>query len=91
MNRHNFELAAMSRKAPEIDQLLIMFHAANDMTREKAISVAKDLCLHCCRLQQEVAGAEALQHKCAKCSGTGMVQRWTGEYVECDACNARGF
>lgn len=29
--------------------------------------------------------------KCAKCSGSGMVQRWTGEYVECDACNARGF
>ena len=34
------------------------------------------------------------QHKprnCAKCGGSGMVQRWTGEYVECDACNARGF
>lgn len=31
------------------------------------------------------------QRKCAKCSGSGMVQRWTGEYVECDACNARGF
>ncbi len=91
MNRHNFELAAMSRKAPSIEQLLIMFHAANDMTQEKAISVAKDLCLHCCRLQQEVAGAEALQQKCAKCSGSGMVQRWTGEHVECDACNARGF
>jgi hypothetical protein len=29
--------------------------------------------------------------KCAKCGGGGMVQRWTGEYVECDACNARGF
>lgn len=29
--------------------------------------------------------------RCAKCSGSGMVQRWTGEYVECDACNARGF
>lgn len=29
--------------------------------------------------------------KCAKCGGSGMVQRWTGEYVECDACNARGF
>jgi hypothetical protein len=31
------------------------------------------------------------ERKCAKCSGSGMVQRWTGEYVECDACNARGF
>jgi hypothetical protein len=56
MNRHNFELAAMSRKAPEIDQLQIMFHSANDMTREKAIGVAKDLCLNCCRLHQEIAG-----------------------------------
>ena len=45
----------MSRKAPEIDQLQIMFHAANDMTREKAIGVAKDLCLNCCRLHQEIA------------------------------------
>ena len=32
-----------------------------------------------------------MPQKCAKCSGGGMVQRWTGEYVECDACNARGF
>jgi hypothetical protein len=56
MNRHNFELAAMFRKAPEIDQLLIMFHAAKDMTHEKAIGVVGDLCLHCCRLQQEIAG-----------------------------------
>ena len=29
--------------------------------------------------------------KCAKCGGGGSVKRWTGEYVECDACNARGF
>jgi hypothetical protein len=50
----------MSRKVPEIDQLLIIFHAASDMTREKAISVAKDLCLHCCRLQQEIAGQSAI-------------------------------
>jgi hypothetical protein len=28
---------------------------------------------------------------CAKCGGSGTVQRWTGEYVECDACDARGF
>jgi hypothetical protein len=60
MNQHNFELAAMSRKSPEINQLLIMFHAANDMTREKAIGVAKDLCLHCCRLQQEITGQAAI-------------------------------
>jgi hypothetical protein len=60
MNQHYFELAAMSRKSPEIDQLLIMFHAANDMTREKAVNTAKDLCLHCCRLQQEIAGQAAL-------------------------------
>lgn len=64
MNRHNFELAAMSRKAPEIDQLLIMFHAANDMTREKAISVAKHLCLHCCRLQQEIACQQQIGNDC---------------------------
>lgn len=29
--------------------------------------------------------------KCTKCRGEGTVQRWTGEYVECDACDARGF
>ena len=91
VNRHNFELAAMSRKAPEIDQLLIMFHAANDMTHEKAISVAKDLCLHCCRLQQEVAGAEALQQKCAKCRGQGSLPRAVGGFIDCDACDGRGF
>lgn len=33
----------------------------------------------------------ATQQRCVKCSGSGMVQRWTGEYIECDACNARGF
>lgn len=59
MDRHKFELAALSRKAPSIEQLLVMFHAANDMTHEKAIGIAKDLCLHCCRLQQEIIGAEA--------------------------------
>jgi hypothetical protein len=32
MDRHKFELAAMSRKAPDIGQLLIMYHAAKDMT-----------------------------------------------------------
>lgn len=60
MDLHNFELAAMSRKAPETEQLLIMFHAANDMTQERAIGVAKDLCLYCCRLQREIDGHEAL-------------------------------
>ncbi len=39
----------------------------------------------------ELASQIQCQRKCAKCRGGGTVQRWTGEYVECDACNARGF
>ena len=42
-------------------------------------------------LTDMVKQIQAQHRKCAKCSGGGMVQRWTGEYVECDACNARGF
>lgn len=60
MNQHNFELAALSRKAPDIEQLLIIFHAATDMTHAKAIGTVGDLCLHCCRLQKELEGAMAL-------------------------------
>lgn len=92
MDKHRFELSAMARKAPETDQLLVMFHAVNDMTREKAIGVAKDLCLHCCRLQQELSGAQALRHpQCAKCGGSGHLRRsWNNDYVDCDACDGRG-
>jgi hypothetical protein len=29
--------------------------------------------------------------KCAKCKGDGSVSRAVGGFIECDACNGRGF
>ncbi len=31
-------------------------------------------------------------HRCAKCRGTGSVHRsWNGDYVDCPACDGKGF
>jgi hypothetical protein len=91
MESHEFQLLSLRSKAPNTGQLLDIFNSSRFMTKQALEDKVCELALACCRLQQEVAGAEAIQQKCAKCSGSGTVQRWTGEYVECDACNARGY
>jgi hypothetical protein len=88
MKQDEFKLLSLARKPPEIPQLLDIFNCSQHMTKQALEDKVCELALACCRLQQEVCNS---QRSCVKCSGSGMVQRWTGEYVECDACNARGF
>jgi len=92
VDKHSFVLAAFAVKAPEVDQLLLIWNAADDMSHQRAKDAVCDLAMACCRLQQELAGAQALRNpQCAKCGGSGHLRRsWNNDYVDCDACDGRG-
>lgn len=92
MDKHRFTLAALGAKAPDVDQLLRIWNAADGMSHQRAKDAVCELAMACCRLQQEIAGAQALRHpQCAKCRGSGRVPRsWNRDYVDCDACDGRG-